>query len=101
MAVGSSRRDSSSLHSRSGLVVIDTVQDNGHSITASYIQKLIDRAAPSIKSLAAGVNDDHVAIAASYLKDQLQAPWASDFLTSDLMPYLERVDGSRWVRSAL
>ena len=77
------------------------MQDTGDQVTASYLERVIDRTAPSIKSLAAGVKDEHVAVAAGYLKDQVKKPWASDFLTSDLMAYLERVDGAKWVRSSL
>jgi len=75
--------------------------DTGDIITATYLHKVIDRVVPSVRSLVAGVKDDHVAIAANYLKDQVQRPWASDFLTSDLMAYLERVDGSKWVKAPL
>ena len=76
-------------------------QESGDLITPAYIAKVIDKVAPGVKSLAAGVKDEHVAIAVSYLKDQVKRPWASDFLTTDLMVYLEKIDGAKWVRSSL
>lgn len=75
--------------------------DSGDVITSAYIGKLVDKVAPSVKSLVAGIKDEHLAIAVSYLKDQVKRQWASDFLTSDLMVYLEKVDGAKWVRSSL
>ncbi|KZV95038.1 putative malate synthase, glyoxisomal [Exidia glandulosa HHB12029] len=77
-----------------------TLQESGDAITASYIAKVVDKAVPSITKLVK-VQDDHVSIAAAYLKEQVKQQWASDFLTTDLMPYLEKVDGAKWVRSAL
>ncbi|EJD40815.1 malate synthase [Auricularia subglabra TFB-10046 SS5] len=75
--------------------------DSGDVITPGYIGKVVDGVAPNVKSLVAGIKDEHLAIAVSYLKDQVKRPWASDFLTSDLMVYLEKVDGAKWVRSSL
>lgn len=75
-------------------------QESGDAITAAYIAKVIDKAVPSVAKLVK-VQDDHISIAAAYLKEQVKQPWASDFLTTDLMPYLEKVDGAKWVRSAL
>ncbi|KZW03266.1 putative malate synthase, glyoxisomal [Exidia glandulosa HHB12029] len=75
--------------------------DTGDVVTAAYISKVVDQVAPSVKSLVANVKDEHVAVAVSYLKDQVKRQWASDFLTSDLMVYLEKVDGAKWARSAL
>lgn len=54
-----------------------------------------------MKKIVPGLDDDHVRIAGDYLKAQVRKEWASDFLTTDLMPYLERVDGVKWVKSAL
>ncbi|EJD52461.1 malate synthase [Auricularia subglabra TFB-10046 SS5] len=75
--------------------------DTGDVITASYIEKVIDRSVASIQSLVPSVKDEHISVAAAYLKDQVKRQWASDFLTTDLMSYLEKVDGAKWVRSAL
>jgi len=48
-----------------------------------------------------GVSPKHVEIAARYLIEQTKAEKCSDFLTSDLMPYLEALDGGEWVKSSL
>jgi malate synthase len=73
--------------------------DSGHPITAVYIEKVIKQAAQEVKVPA--VSPKHVEIAARYLIGQIQADKCSEFLTSDLMPYLEALDGGRWVKSAL
>jgi len=75
--------------------------DNGNIVTPKYVDATIDSIAPNVPKLVAGVKSDNVQIAANYLKEQVRKPWASDFLTSDLMPYLEKLDGSTWVKSAL
>ncbi|KAH7099034.1 malate synthase [Auriculariales sp. MPI-PUGE-AT-0066] len=73
----------------------------GDAISAGYIAKVVDQVAPGVRKLVPSVKDEHLAIAVSYLKDQVKRPWASDFLTTDLMVYLEKVDGTKWVRAAL
>ncbi|CAE7102712.1 unnamed protein product [Rhizoctonia solani] len=70
-------------------------------ITGSYIDKVISDVAPSVTKIVNGINQQHVDIAAAYLSTQVKREWASDFLTSDLMPYLEAQDGGKWVRAAL
>ncbi|KAJ1305363.1 hypothetical protein OPQ81_000378 [Rhizoctonia solani] len=70
-------------------------------ITASYIDKVISNVVPSVTKIVSGINQQHVDIAAAYLSAQVKREWASDFLTSDLMPYLEAQDGGKWVRAAL
>lgn len=75
--------------------------ETGDVITPGYIAKVVDQVAPGVKKLVPTVKDEHLAVAVSYLKDQIKRPWASDFLTSDLMIYLEKVDGTKWVRAAL
>ena len=70
-------------------------------MTPKYIDSVIDSIAPSVPKMVAGVKSENVDIAANYLKEQVRKPWASDFLTSDLMPYLEKLDGSKWVKSVL
>jgi malate synthase len=73
----------------------------GAPISPSYIDKVIDEFAPKIPKLIAGVKEENVKIAAGYLKDQVRKEWASEFLTSDLMGELQKLDGVAWVKSAL
>jgi malate synthase len=47
------------------------------------------------------VQDKQIQIAADYMISQVKADRASDFLTSDLMPYLEQLDGGKWFKSSL
>jgi malate synthase len=62
---------------------------------------VIGQVAPGITKIVSGINQQHVDIAAAYLSAQVKREWPSDFLTSDLMPYLEAQDGGKWVRAAL
>jgi malate synthase len=77
--------------------------DTGEPITAEYVDGLISELAPGVKKLVPGIKDEHLKIATEYLKAQIRKTWASDFLTSDLMPYLAIADGvgSKWVKAAL
>ncbi|KAK2464323.1 hypothetical protein APHAL10511_003780 [Amanita phalloides] len=77
--------------------------DDGRPITPEFIDQQIDELMPTIKKLAPGVKDKHVKISATYLKKQIRKQWPSEFLTSDLMPYLAVADGvsSVWLRSSL
>jgi len=74
---------------------------NGATITPAYIDKVIDSFAPKVPKLVAGVKEENVGIAARYLKEQVRKEWASEFLTSDLMGELQKLDGVSWVKSAL
>jgi len=74
---------------------------NGATITPTYIDKVIDSFAPKVPKLVAGVKEENVGIAARYLKEQVRKEWASEFLTSDLMGELQKLDGVSWVKSAL
>ncbi|KAF9467445.1 malate synthase [Collybia nuda] len=67
--------------------------ENGQPITAEYIDGLIKELSPGIKKLAPGVKDEHVQVAVEYLRSQVRKQWPSEFLTSDLMPYLAVADG--------
>ncbi|KAF8893535.1 malate synthase [Infundibulicybe gibba] len=67
--------------------------DTGLPVTVAYVDELIKELAPSIKKLAPGVQNDHVNVAVEYLKGQIRKQWPSEFLTSDLMPYLAIADG--------
>ncbi|KAF8514176.1 putative malate synthase, glyoxisomal [Gautieria morchelliformis] len=75
--------------------------DSGHPITASYIDSLVKKISQHVKTIIPGLQIDHVHTAGEYLKAQIRKDWASDFLTTDLMPYLEGLDGTKWVKSAL
>ena len=57
------------------------------------MDRLIDRLAPGLGRIVGGLKDGDVGIAKEYLKGQIRARWPSDFLTSDLMPYLAIRDG--------
>jgi malate synthase len=77
--------------------------DTGAAITAEYIGKAIDGAAPGVRKAIPTIRDEHLRIVAKYLKDQIRRQWPSEFLTSDLMPYLAAADGvpASWQRSFL
>lgn len=77
--------------------------DTGQPITSAFIEELIDERVPNVKKLSPGVKDEHVRVAANYLKGQVKKDWPSEFLTSDLMAYLAAADGVEnfWLRSAL
>jgi malate synthase len=77
--------------------------DTGQPITSTFIGELIDQLVPNVKKIAPGVKDEHIKVAANYLKGQVTKVWPSEFLTSDLMPYLSAADGVEniWLRSAL
>ncbi|KAF5346735.1 hypothetical protein D9756_010403 [Leucocoprinus leucothites] len=67
--------------------------DNGQLITPEYIDGFIKELAPGVQKLAPGVQEQHVKLAEDYLKLQIRKQWPSEFLTSDLMPYLAVADG--------
>ena len=77
--------------------------DNGVSITVAFVDHIIDELAPTIKSVAPGINEKHLKITTDYLKGQIRQQWPSDFLTSDLMPFLTMADGVelKWQHSSL
>jgi len=77
--------------------------DSGEPVTPEMIDALIDEVKPSIKKLVPGVKDEHIDLCSDYVKKQVRRQWASEFLTSDLMYYLEVADGVEpiWQRAAL
>ncbi|KAG1875522.1 malate synthase [Suillus subalutaceus] len=77
--------------------------DTGEQITATYVDRIIAEQAPGVQRIAPSVKDDHLKIATKYLMDQVRQQWPSEFLTSDLMPYLTMADGveDKWHRSVL
>ena len=77
--------------------------DSGAAITSEYVEKLIDALAPEVRKAVSVLKDEHLRIVAMYLKNQIKQQWPSEFLTSDLMPYLAATDGvpASWQRSFL
>lgn len=77
--------------------------DTGEQITTQYVDRIIAEQAPGIKKIAPGVKESHLKIAKKYLMEQIRQQWPSEFLTSDLMPYLTMADGveEKWYRSSL
>ena len=69
------------------------ISDTGELITVALVDKLVGELAPGIKGLVAGVKEKNVKLAMEYLKGQIRRQWPSEFLTSDLMPYLAIADG--------
>ena len=69
------------------------MSDTGELITASYVDNLISQLAPGLGRIVTGLKPRDIRIAEEYLKAQIRAQWPSDFLTSDLMPYLAIRDG--------
>jgi malate synthase len=69
------------------------MSDTGELITTTYVDNLIAQLAPGLDKIVAGLKPRDVRIAKEYLKAQIRAQWPSDFLTSDLMPYLAIRDG--------
>ncbi|KAI0305676.1 malate synthase [Multifurca ochricompacta] len=77
--------------------------DTGEAITADYVDKLTDSVVPDVRKAVPALKDEHLHIAAKYLKEQIRRQWPSEFLTSDLMPYLAAADEvpAKWQRSLL
>lgn len=67
--------------------------DTGEVVTTSLVDRIVDSVAPTIKSIAPGIREDHLKITTRYIKGQVRQQWPSDFLTSDLMPFLTMADG--------
>lgn len=77
--------------------------NNGQPVTVPFVDQIIEELAATIKSAVPGVKDEHLKITTKYLKSQIRQQWPSDFLTSDLMPFLSMADGVelRWQPSLL
>lgn len=67
--------------------------ENGQLITAEYIDGFIKELTPTIGKIVAGLKEENLRLAVDYLKLQIRKQWPSEFLTSDLMPYLAVADG--------
>ncbi|KAJ7723544.1 malate synthase [Mycena metata] len=77
--------------------------DSGQPVTVEFVDKLVAELAPGVRKLTPGVKEEHVNVAVEYLKGQIRKQWPSEFLTSDLMPYLALADGvpAKWQKAAL
>ncbi|KAJ7045882.1 malate synthase [Mycena alexandri] len=77
--------------------------DSGQPVTVEFVDNLVAELAPGVRKLTPGVKEEHVKVAVEYLKGQIRKQWASEFLTSDLMPYLALADGvpEKWQKAAL
>lgn len=77
--------------------------DTGEPVTVELVDRIIAEQAPGIKKIAPGIKDEHLKTTTTYLKSQIRQQWPSEFLTSDLMPYLTMADGveEKWHRSSL
>lgn len=65
-------------------------------ISLSLIEKMVEEELPGVRKIA-GVKEAHVTKAKEYLLEQVgraeRGEWASEFLTSDLMPFLDDGEG--------
>lgn len=65
---------------------------SGTPITSSLVASYISETLPGVTKIA-GVEQRHADIAAKYLQGEVdkaaRGEWPSEFLTSDLMPYLD------------
>ncbi|KAG8926311.1 hypothetical protein FRC02_008977 [Tulasnella sp. 418] len=77
------------------------VMDNGKPVTPELIDSFISSIAPGISKTIAGVTSKHVDIASRYLGEQVRQDKASEFLTSDLLGYLDGGDGGIVGRKSL
>lgn len=59
--------------------------DNGTTITAEYIDKLLNEEAKKVK----GVDEGNLETARKYMSQQAHGSQLTDFLTSDLMSHLD------------
>ncbi|TDL26067.1 malate synthase [Rickenella mellea] len=77
--------------------------DSGQPVTAEFVDHLVTEVSPEVRKLVAGITDEHVKISSEYLRRQVRKQWPSEFLTSDLMVFLENADGVKgeWHRAAL
>ncbi|KAF8444769.1 malate synthase [Boletus edulis BED1] len=77
--------------------------DNGEPITVEFLDRVIEEQAPTIKTIVPSIKQDHLKITTAYLKGQIRQEWPSEFLTSDLMPFLTMADGVevKWQKNFL
>ncbi|ETW80666.1 hypothetical protein HETIRDRAFT_427649 [Heterobasidion irregulare TC 32-1] len=77
--------------------------DTGEPITATYVDQLIEETEPEVRKAVPALKEENLKIVKEYLKAQVRKQWPSEFLTSDLMPYLAAADGvpAKWQKSSL
>lgn len=75
-------------------------QDSGKDINPSYVQTILSEEASKVSKLP-GIDPSHVKIASEYMAQQVKAQWPSDFLTSDLLGYLEGVGTKGGAKASL
>ena len=77
--------------------------DTGEPITAAYVDLLIEETEPEVRKAVPALKEENLKIVKEYLKAQVRKQWPSEFLTSDLMPYLAAADGvpAKWQKSSL
>ncbi|KIR58176.1 malate synthase A [Cryptococcus bacillisporus CA1280] len=74
--------------------------DSGKDINPSYVQTILSEEASKVSKLP-GIDPSHVKIASEYMAQQVKADWPSDFLTSDLLGYLEGVGTKGGAKASL
>lgn len=67
--------------------------EDGEPVTVEGVDKLLDEVVPEVRKAVPALKDEHLAIVKDYVKAQIRQTWPSEFLTSDLMPYLAQADG--------
>lgn len=77
--------------------------DSGEVVTVALVDALIDELKAGVTALVKGLGAEDLEIAVAYLRAQIRREWPSEFLTSDLMPYLAARDGvgAKWIKAAL
>jgi len=75
--------------------------DNGKAITPEYIDSFIKTTSQGLSKRIAGVTEKHVEIASTYLSQQIRKERASEFLTVDLLGYLDGGSGGFVSRRSL
>ncbi|VDB95200.1 unnamed protein product [Peniophora sp. CBMAI 1063] len=77
--------------------------EDGEPVTAEGVDRLLDEVVPEVRKAVPAMKDEHLAIVKDYVKAQIRQTWPSEFLTSDLMPYLAQADGvpTKWHKASL
>lgn len=74
--------------------------ESGKKIDAAYLQPIFSEEAAKVASTP-GIDAANVKLASEYLIGDIKSKWPSDFLTSDLMPYLDGARPDAGARSSL
>jgi malate synthase len=67
--------------------------DTGDAVTAELVDRLAEDVMGDVRKAVPNIREEHVKVVKEYIKAQVRQPWPSEFLTSDLMPYLAAADG--------